>query len=379
MEYIEGPSLTLLVEQLSGATMPMARAADIVRQTADALGAAHDMGIVHRDLKPDNIMVARTREGADWVKVVDFGIAKAAGAGAEAQKVTKTGHVIGTPDYMSPEQLAGDRLDGRSDIYALGLVAYNLLTGKLPFPSDSQQESMIMRLTEKPQPLAEARPDITWSADLQAVMDKVLERDVDARYRTAPEFGRELARAVAKLPAGQAARQKTPSAAIPAPVISAPSPVPPTRVVVAQKKKTPMFIGIGAAVVVIGGGLMAMKQMSGTKQPPAQSTVPATDTQTTTQAAVPDSTVTQRLTALIDLSNDPARGQQVLNAVSSLAPQAKSSEELFLVTRLRASVAAAAGDTVQACGMLKAVRDSLAQAEKDKVNDRMKNVLSCPR
>jgi serine/threonine-protein kinase len=375
MEYVEGPSLTSLTEQLTGGTMPMARAADIIRQAADALGAAHDMGIVHRDLKPDNIMVARTRDGADWVKVVDFGIAKAAGAGAESQKVTKTGHVIGTPDYMSPEQLAGDTLDGRSDIYALGLVAYNLLTGKLPFPSDSQQESMIMRLTEKPQTLASSRPDITWSADVQAVMDKVLERDADARYRTAPEFGRELVKAVSKLPAGQAARQKTPSTAIPAAVKPA-TPVPATRITVVKKNKTPMLIGVGAAVVIIGGGLTAMK-LSGGKQPPA--TVPAADSPTTKQASIPDSTLVERLAALIDLSNDSARGQQVLNAVNGLAPQAKSSEELFLVTRLRASVSAAAGDTSRACAMLRSIRDSLAQAEKDKVDNRIKTVLFCPK
>jgi serine/threonine-protein kinase len=112
MEFVDGPPLTSVIEQ-QGA-LPPKRAADIVRQAADALAVAHDMGIVHRDLKPDNIMLARTRDGGDLVKVVDFGIAKA--AGNEAQKVTKTGLVVGTPEYMSPEQLSGDKLDGRSDI-----------------------------------------------------------------------------------------------------------------------------------------------------------------------------------------------------------------------------------------------------------------------
>ena len=91
------------------------------------------MGIVHRDLKPDNIMIAQSRDGCDCVKVVDFGIAKA--ADNAAQKVTKTGLVVGTPEYMSPEQLAGDKLDGRSDIYSLALVTFNMLTGTLPFPA----------------------------------------------------------------------------------------------------------------------------------------------------------------------------------------------------------------------------------------------------
>ena len=114
MEFIEGKSLTALLEETG--PMPLPRAAHILQQSADALQAAHDMGIVHRDLKPDNIMVIASR-GKDVVKVVDFGIAKATGADAGSQKVTKTGLVVGTPEYMSPEQLAGDALDGRTDIY----------------------------------------------------------------------------------------------------------------------------------------------------------------------------------------------------------------------------------------------------------------------
>ncbi len=130
MEFIEGESLTSLIEKNGSLAAP--RAASIIHQAADALAVAHDYGIVHRDLKPDNIMIAKDRDGADVVKVVDFGIAKA--SSSDAQKVTKTGLVVGTPEYMSPEQLAGDKLDGRSDIYSLGLVAFNCLTGLLPFP-----------------------------------------------------------------------------------------------------------------------------------------------------------------------------------------------------------------------------------------------------
>ena len=104
MEFVDGPPLTKIVQETGG--LPPKRAAEITRQTAEALAVAHDMGIVHRDLKPDNMMIAKTRDGDDLVKVVDFGIAKA--SGNSAQKVTKTGHVVGTPDYMSPEQLAGD-------------------------------------------------------------------------------------------------------------------------------------------------------------------------------------------------------------------------------------------------------------------------------
>ncbi|UCF39628.1 MAG: serine/threonine protein kinase, partial [Gemmatimonadota bacterium] len=111
MEFIEGESLSDLLRREG--RLSLERAAKIVRQTAAALQIAHDEGIVHRDLKPDNIMLARGRDGADVVKVVDFGIAKAM-TGEEGQKVTKTGLVVGTPEYMSPEQLSGDVLDGRS-------------------------------------------------------------------------------------------------------------------------------------------------------------------------------------------------------------------------------------------------------------------------
>ena len=196
MEFIEGESLTALVEK-NGA-LPPARAADITKQAADGLAVAHDMGIVHRDLKPDNIMIAKNRDGSDCVKVVDFGIAKA--AGAENQKVTKTGLVVGTPEYMSPEQLAGDKLDGKSDIYSLALVAFNMLTGKLPFDGETAQESMIMRLTDEPKSLAVMKPDTSWSPEVQAVMNKALQRRSADRYHKAAQFGVALWEAVDHMP-----------------------------------------------------------------------------------------------------------------------------------------------------------------------------------
>lgn len=197
MEYVEGESLTKVMER-EGALAPE-RAADITRQVANALDAAHDIGIVHRDLKPDNIMVAKNRDGSDLVKVVDFGIAKA--AHGDGQKVTRTGLVVGTPEYMSPEQLSGDQLDGRSDTYTLGLVTFHMLTGVLPFPSTTIQESMIMRLTDRPRTLAEMRPDVSWPPPVQAVLDRVLQRRAEDRYQRAGEFAAEMERAVHGMPA----------------------------------------------------------------------------------------------------------------------------------------------------------------------------------
>src|SRR6185437_6341738 len=252
MEFVDGPSLTTLIAQ-QGALAPP-RAAEILRQTADALAAAHDMGIVHRDLKPDNIMLARTRDGGDLVKVVDFGIAKA--AGSTAQNVTRSGLVIGTPAYMSPEQLAGDTLDGRSDVYSLALVAFNMFTGALPFPADSAQESMIMRLTDRPKTLADMRPDIPWSADLQAVMDRALQRRAADRYGSATEFAHALSDAVARMPETRAQTART--------LVVSPRKVPTTRIaaeptaepsVVAPSRRGP---AVAIAMLAIVGAITAI-------------------------------------------------------------------------------------------------------------------------
>jgi len=191
MEFIEGEPLTELIRQ-EGA-LPVSRAADIAIQVAAALQAAHDLGIVHRDLKPDNIMLARDRDGADAVKVVDFGLAKAVGGEGGNQKVTRTGLVVGTPEFMSPEQLSGDKLDGRSDVYSLGLVLFNMLTGTLPFPADSVQEAMVKRLTDEPAELLEVRPDLHFPPGLQQILDSALARNPVDRYQSAAKFAHDLA------------------------------------------------------------------------------------------------------------------------------------------------------------------------------------------
>ncbi len=205
MEFVDGEPLTKIIER-QGA-LPAVRAAEITRQTSEALEAAHEMGIVHRDLKPDNIMVARGRAGEDVVKVVDFGIAKA--MSNDEQKVTKTGLAIGTPEYMSPEQLGGDQLDSRTDIYSLGLVTFNMFTGQLPFPAVTSREALIMRLTEKPRTLMEIAPDVQWPEEMQWVMDRALSNHPGERYQHVNQFGRDLVKAVASMPQSALSQQGT--------------------------------------------------------------------------------------------------------------------------------------------------------------------------
>ena len=185
MEFIEGEPLTDLLERKGALSLP--EATTIFLQTADALQAAHELGIVHRDLKPDNIMLTKAT-----VKVVDFGIAKAIGGDESGQKVTKTGLVIGTPEFMSPEQLSGDKLDGRSDLYALALVLYRMLTGKLPFEATTAQEVMVKRLTDEPLKLADARPDLSFPPGLQQVLDTALARTPAERFQSVAKFAADV-------------------------------------------------------------------------------------------------------------------------------------------------------------------------------------------
>jgi hypothetical protein len=252
MEFIEGEPLTDLIER-EGA-LPVPRATAIFLQTAEALQAAHDLGIVHRDLKPDNIMLSRKKGGGETVKVVDFGIAKAVGGDQAGQKVTKTGLVLGTPEFMSPEQLSGDALDGRSDLYSLALVFYRMLSGKLPFEATSVQETMIKRLIEEPTTLAAARPDLSFPAGLQPVFDTALARTPMERYQTVAKFAADIAAVTGRptagaVPATQEKTQLLDATAGATQRMSAKNAAP-----AAQAKKRSLIPAAIGVVVILGAG-----------------------------------------------------------------------------------------------------------------------------
>ena len=197
MEYIEGESLATTIERLG--PIPAPRAAGITMQVADALAAAHQLGIVHRDLKPENIMLGRKHDGTDWVKVVDFGIAKTMEP-EMGQNVTTVGVSMGTPEYMSPEQFAGEKLDHRTDIYSLALVLFNMLTGQLPFPKVTSKETLVKRLTSNPSALAEVRPNTPWPPGLQTALDRALAPEAAERYSRVLDFAADVVRASERTP-----------------------------------------------------------------------------------------------------------------------------------------------------------------------------------
>ena len=182
MEYVDGEPLSRLLAR--EAPFAIERAVDIARQIADGLGAAHELGIVHRDLKPDNILVTRSKSGREVAKVVDFGIAKAMQEGA-GEALTRTGLVIGTPEFMSPEQLLGDPIDARSDLYALGCILHLMLTAAPAFDAPTREQMIKRRLSENPPHAQELDPGIPDSID--RVIVKLLARTPDDRYGSAAE------------------------------------------------------------------------------------------------------------------------------------------------------------------------------------------------
>jgi predicted Ser/Thr protein kinase len=193
MEYVDGEPLSRMLAR--EAPFALERAVDLARQIADGLGAAHELGIVHRDLKPDNILVTRTKSGREVAKVVDFGIAKAMQEGA-GEALTRTGLVIGTPEFMSPEQLLGDPIDARSDLYALGCILHLMLTAAPAFDAPTREQMIKRRLSENPPHAQELDPGIPDSID--RVIVKLLARTPDERYGSAAEVRDALSGAHAR-------------------------------------------------------------------------------------------------------------------------------------------------------------------------------------
>ena len=202
MEFLDGEPLSSVIAR-EGA-LPIDRVVSITRQAAEALEAAHQIGIVHRDFKPDNVMICQKKGRGDWVEVVDFGIAKRSEVDPKHQALTQTGFVLGTPQYMSPEQVAGETLDLRSDLYSLALVTYEMLTGSLPFEGGSPQSQMVKRLLEPPLPLQKVRPQLAVPQAVEEVIMKALARYPKNRHASTVEFAREFEKAThSRTPSGQ--------------------------------------------------------------------------------------------------------------------------------------------------------------------------------
>ena len=185
MEFVEGQTLGTAIRNT--APFPPLRAVKIAAQISRALGAAHDKGITHRDLKPENVFLVDRDGRTDFVKIVDFGIAKVAPTpGAEnAPRLTRAGSVFGTPEYMAPEQAAGrGDTDGRVDIYALGVILYEMVCGRVPHRGDSMVRTLAMQMLDPVEPPSKVRPDLQIPPELEHVIMTALAKKRENRYQT---------------------------------------------------------------------------------------------------------------------------------------------------------------------------------------------------
>src|SRR5262245_37097163 len=189
MEFLKGKTLTQLLRQDGVLAGP--RACKIMRQVCSSLADAHAAGIIHRDLKPDNIFLTEIGGDPDWVKVLDFGVAKL--ADTDGGTLTQTGMIFGTPKYMSPEQAEGRPIDYRADIYALGVVLYELLVGRPPFVADTPVGLLLKHISEPPAPFSRVRPDLNIDPRVEAIVMKSLEKNPDRRQQIVGELANELA------------------------------------------------------------------------------------------------------------------------------------------------------------------------------------------
>ena len=187
MECLEGLDLIDAIDVAQ--RMPESRAIHIGTQLCRALGAAHDAGIVHRDLKPENVFLIRRNDTEDFVKVLDFGIAKVANG---PKRLTRDGEVLGTPHYMSPEQCEGDGVDHRTDIYALGVLLYEMVTGHVPHDADTMMGILTKQMYEEPIPPKVRVPQI--SEQLEELIMRCLEKKPERRYQTMHEIEADLRR-----------------------------------------------------------------------------------------------------------------------------------------------------------------------------------------
>lgn len=187
-EYLRGVPLTELLNKEN--LLEFKRAVRIMSQILSALEESHNCSVVHRDLKPDNIMVSQLRGGEDFVKVLDFGIAQI--LDQDSQKLTQQGQLFGTPDYMAPEQVRTQEITGAADLYAAGVILFEMLTGKLPFQAESLFDVLKAHLYTAPPTLSEVAPEMNYPEQLQKLIETALEKNTENRFSSAGEFRRAL-------------------------------------------------------------------------------------------------------------------------------------------------------------------------------------------
>jgi serine/threonine protein kinase len=279
MEWLDGKPLGKALEETK--PLPVARLAHIARQIAEGLASAHQRSIVHRDLKPDNIFLIKRGTEPDFVKILDFGIAKVSSG---TSKLTRAGSVFGTPHYMSPEQAAGAPVDSRTDIYALGVILYEMASGRVPFDADNFMGILTQHMYKAPVPIRALVPAQDVPPGLEAIILKALSKKPEQRYQTMEELAQDL---------DKLARGVIPDAVpemisrsggfnVPADFFSErgmPAPVPATPIQHSARKRWGVYAGVAgvtAAIMIVVGIFAKSSSSTASDAPKATMLAPTT-------------------------------------------------------------------------------------------------------
>jgi len=339
MEELEGRSLAAVLH--AEGPLPFDRTALVLAQLCRALAAAHGHGIVHRDLKPDNVVVMRRDDGSDFVKVVDFGISKAPGEGEE--RITRAGTIIGTPEYMAPEQGSAGAVDHRADVYAFGILAYEMVTGTIPFQGATAVATLVEHQTRVPDPPSKRRAAVP--RELDWLILKAIEKKPQNRQQSMAELGQDLSRVLAlyglpavfergrtppPLPAargGATARFRPKSSRgatlalegerLPEPSAEAVL-VPAAEVARRQRAGWKVAVGVGLLALVAAGGAWLSHRVTAPASESAAARAPSIPTPTATPAAIPTATSAPSLSS--SQAEDPAPEVAVPAPAPAAAP-----------------------------------------------------------
>ncbi len=305
MELLTGTDLADVLQ--ADGVVAQDRGVEVAIQVCRALQAAHQKGIVHRDMKPENVFLVRTDDGRELVKIVDFGIAQMkdiSGSSEGSRKLTRTGMIFGTPEYMSPEQAAGKPVDQRVDVYASGVILYEMFAGRVPFMGDTFMGILTKHMFEQPPPLKQVNPAVNIPLELEAIIFKALAKDPSERYQSMQEFGDDLQR----FRAGQRTNASYASPSMPvipptaAQVLGVPSQggpgylqpsfqgdanAIPSRTVEGElttSRKRPVLIAVGVAIfLLLGVGVVAAVALSNSPSGPEAPERPQTQAPQTPQ------------------------------------------------------------------------------------------------
>ncbi|MDB4968740.1 MAG: serine/threonine protein kinase [Myxococcales bacterium] len=262
MEYLDGPTLGRLVHELK--TLPALRSLNICSEVARGLYAAHQKSIIHRDLKPENIFVLEKDGEVDTVKIVDFGIAKDVKAG---KRLTAIGMVLGTPEYMSPEQATGQETDHRVDQYALGCILYEMLTGDVPFKAENAPKTLTKHVFEAVVPPSKFRPDLQIPDIVEKIVLKMLQKKPDDRYADMRQLIAGFEVAQQSLEAGATSVRTV----LPVDSAQARAAAPTDTLDELPRNRTPRYVGVvvgAAALLVLGTVAVTQLTRPRAKTPP---------------------------------------------------------------------------------------------------------------